>query len=141
LSARQKMLNPALGGRFFYVSKKLMNDLSAHPPESVPALLSALYGRERELVGVRFSKTRVTFTGFGKTPPGREKSPEQLCRLLVRAAERQKWVKPHACRMREPRSALRAWLNSVGATGPEYDGLREALLRSERVENAHSSEE
>ena len=129
IHARQRLLNRALNvcGSFF-VGKKLMSDVDAHPPETVAEFLQQLYGREEEYRGIQFSLSNMVFTGFRK---GREEECEifrQLTDRMVEAARTRSWIKAYTHDSRNRKYIFRTWLNSIGMTGPEYEEARRVML-------------
>lgn len=129
LSARQRLINRALDARNgFHVAPQLMSDLLAHPAATIPEFLQALYGREPEYAGVRFTLRYIALSGFRKGHAEEAHIRRQLADRIVRAALTQRWAKAFTRRVRNPKYAFRTWLNSIGMIGPEYEEARAVML-------------
>ncbi len=129
VSARQRLLNQAIDARgAFYVSEALMKDLLAHPPQTLPAFLQALYGRDGEYGGVAFSRDWIRFTGFTKGRAEEAPLHRQLAERMMEAARTKRWVKPFTENARNRKYAFRTWLNAIGMIGPEYEAARGVFL-------------
>ena len=129
LHARQRLLNRALDVcGSFYVGKKLMGDVDAHPPETIAEFLQRLYGWEEECRGIRFSLKNLVFTGFRN---GRKEEFEifhQLTDHMVEAVRSRSWVKAYTRDSRNRKYVFRTWLNSIGMAGPDYEQARSVML-------------
>ena len=129
ISSRQMILNQALGVRnAFCIRPALMDHILAHPAETVPEFLWALYRRDDEYRGIRVSRDFVEFNGFRKCSSDESGVHKKLADAIMRAAGSLKWVKPYTRNVRNRKYAFRTWLNSIGMTGPEYEDARQILL-------------
>ena len=128
-SARQRLLNRALDtGNAFYVSEKLILDLLAHPPETIPEFLRALYGRDDEYTGICFRREYISFPGFRKGHPEEKYIHRQLADLIMENARSRLWIKPFTKNVRNKKYALHYWINSIGMIGEEYADARAVML-------------
>lgn len=129
LSARQKLINQAIGARnAFRISHDLMESLLSHPPADITGFTRALYGRDDEYDGIRISGDCVGLTGFRKGRSEETHIHAQLAALIVKYAISKQWIKPFTPNVRNRKYAFRTWLNSIGMKGPAYEEARRVLL-------------
>lgn len=129
ISARQNLLNQVLEKKHaFFISDRLMKDLLAHPQTERDGFLQALYGREEEIRGVRFSMHYVALSGFRVCREEETGIFRQLADHMVQAARSRQWTKPFFPNVRNKKYAFKVWLYALGMAGDAYEEARQTML-------------
>lgn len=128
-SARQLLINNAIDARgAFYISRRLMQDLLDHPPQTIAEYMQFLHGRSGEFAGIAINPDSIVLSGFAKGHPDETQIHKQLADLIVSSAKTRQHIKAFTHNARNRKYAFRTWLYSIGMKGPEYAEARNILL-------------
>lgn len=129
ISARYRLINGALACRgAFYIAPELMNDLLAHPPETIAEFRRSIYGRDGEYKGLRLDDDSVILDGFMRGKAEEAHIHRQLADLMIKEALTRRWIKPFTANVRNRKYAMKTWLTSIGMNGDDYAEARAVLL-------------
>ena len=131
ISARGWLIGKAAGNRdSISVSPLLVKSIKNINPGTTAEFKDALYagGGAKAMRGFVFTDTGVDFTCFPKCWADEETAYRTLIELLVRNAEKQKWVKSERVETENERYTFRSWLNAIGMRGSQYRKTRQILL-------------
>ncbi len=128
LSARQKLINQAIGAKGFLLDSGLVRSLYDHPPVTLHDFLLAVLWKEELLKGLILNERHIVLDGFDRGKATDVRIKKQLADALIASALRLSRVKPFTRDVRNRKYAMRTWMNEIGMTGPEYEEARSVLL-------------
>ena len=155
LSARQRLINQAIGKKAFQIDPGLVCSLYEHPPKTINSFLAAMYNIENRHKkdatnntkqqkakafvptnnsspnlhqGLIISRDRIVLIGFEKAVNTDMHLCKQLSDAIISSALSLKWVKPFTRNVRNRKYAMKTWMNQIGMTGPEYEEARHVFL-------------